>query len=315
MKLQHELLVNEARRLGFDIEEDTGNDLVASLLYKGQTCRLDHGTPECLLNTDRLEEFDDKSKTKIGLRKLGIPHPRSLVFTEPRIDMTIFLDGHRFFVCKPIDQTEGKGVVLNIKNYKEVEKYWDENKHLSSHFLLEQQFKGYDLRIQVINGELVAACTREPAYITGDGIKSLRSLIIEKQQLIKTQNFSNELVIDQKGEEEIRIRGYDDQSIPKAGERIQLNALANMSQGAEAIDRTDEIHDDYFQWVSQLSEYYNSGYFALDVMTYDHRRDPYVSASVIEINSRPEWLHHTFSSRKTHPMANMVMKAVIDSMG
>ena len=100
-------------------------------------------------------------------------------------------------------------------------------------------------------------------------------------------------------------------NIPVEGEKVTLNNLANMSKGAICTDVTDEIHSTYFEWIEQLSAHYKVGYFAVDFIAEDFNADPTNGGSyLLEINARPEWVHHTFSEKRQHNVATMVLDAL-----
>ena len=51
-------------------------------------------------------------------------------------------------------------------------------------------------------------------------------------------------------------------------------------------------------------------YFAIDSIAPDCTKPPEEGAWALEINARPEWLHHTFSQGKKHDMGRIVVEAL-----
>jgi cyanophycin synthetase len=37
-------------------------------------------------------------------------------------------------------------------------------------------------------------------------------------------------------------------------------------------------------------------------------------AKVLELNARPEWLHHTFSERRTHDVAALILESLFGKL-
>ena len=50
---------------------------------------------------------------------------------------------------------------------------------------------------------------------------------------------------------------------------------------------------------------------ALDAMTPDPGLDPVDHAHVLEINARADWLHHTFSERRTHDIPGLLLRDLL----
>src|SRR5690606_5738302 len=83
-------------------------------------------------------------------------------------------------VVKPIDGEQGKGITVNLTSSEEMETAIENASHFGERVLLEQFCEGKDLRIVVINHQVVAAALRKPATVVGDGQSTITELI-EKQ--------------------------------------------------------------------------------------------------------------------------------------
>ncbi len=97
------------------------------------------------------------------------------------------------------------------------------------------------------------------------------------------------------------------ESVLAAGEEVRLKTISNMSVGGVAVDVTDRIHPDYARWVEAVAARLGLDIFALDIVAADPAAEPGSSASVLEINPRPQWLHHTFSERRTHDIPGLIL--------
>lgn len=310
---QHRLIVEEARRRGIATESKTESfGRTATLLKSGSKEELlIQGIPESWMSLPASKQCDDKQLTKALFQKLDIPTLDSIVFTDPEelVAAGVF-DGQKQFVCKPTIGTNGVGVGFEMRSIDDVKKYYKANAHLGPAFLLEEQHDGYDLRIQVIDSLITAACIRLPAYVTGDGSKSLKQLITERRRVVQLQNPANDLVVDRETALLISSQGLTLNSIIPGDEEVQLKRISNMAQGGHAIDVTDEIAPGFSNWVETISLELDSGYFALDIMCNDHTTLIGDSAKGLEINIRAEWMHHTFSERRTHDLAKTVVDAL-----
>ena len=83
-----------------------------------------------------------------------------------------------------------------------------------------------------------------------------------------------------------------------------------MGQGGVATDVTDQLHPRYHDWVRRIVEFLNVGYFALDIIGESAAADPLNTAKALEINAKPEWMHHTFSEVRTHDIAEILLDVV-----
>ena len=266
---------------------------------------------------------DSKHACKALLEEIGIPTPPSLwvargarspaALREQLGALQARAPGARW-VCKPVLGTNGVGVVMDLAGADDVLRHLDGRRD-DGPWLVEAQLQGTDLRLQAIGGTLVAACVREPAAVVGDGQQTLAALIAARAAAVRAQNHQNDLVVDAQTRALLDAQGLDLPDIPAAGRRVQLKAVANIAQGALAVDVTDEIHPAYGAWMRRIGERLGLSIFALDVICRDHRTDPGAAApgavGALEINARPQWLHHTFSERRQHDIPGLILRALL----
>ncbi|MBK7409919.1 MAG: ATP-grasp domain-containing protein [Saprospirales bacterium] len=311
--IQHSLVINRAKKHGISVT-DIGQLMQANaaiLEHNGISELLIDGVPTSWINVRSQFYCDNKQLTKLAYEALHIPHPRSVTFKTPADpSLNAFFKEGKQYVCKPLDNTNGLGVVMHIRSLEMVEAYFEEFNYLNTQYLLEEQVEGKDLRIQVIRGKIVAACIREPAFVVGNGHDSLETLIEQRRAIMRTQNPDNSLEIDSASKALLAQQGISLSDIPPKDQKVSLKYVSNMAQGGMATDVTDEIHPLYREWATALSSYLNTGYMGLDFITTDPQQNPLAHAWILEINARAEWLHHTFSERKQHDMAGIILKEV-----
>lgn len=313
MRLQHENILEKARKLNISIKNVSqilGFD-GAILDHCGQNELLIRGTPTSLINVRSSYLCDNKQLTKEVFSRLNIKHPASISFKKSEIKKAInFIENRKSYVCKPIDGTNGIGVGMNISGKDDLENYINESSEGEDQIILmEEQIYGDDLRMQVINGKITAVCTRHPPSVVGNGKQTLSDLISDLERKIAEQNPDNKLFKDKELILDQHIKLSD---VPNKGKEIFLNKTSNMALGADAIDKTEEVHPDFQIWVDRLVSFLKTGYFAIDLITEDCRKPPDLNAFALEINARPEWLHHTFSQNKQHDIALILLKSIFD---
>ena len=177
-------------------------------------------------------------------------------------------------------------------------------------FLLEEQVAGKDLRIHIVQGKIVAACTRQPAFVLGNGVDTLENLIEQRRAVMHTQNPVNFLEIDEATKSLLKKQNLTLSDIPQKAQKVQLKYVSNIAQGGVPIDVTEEIHPMYQEWATALLEYFGISYMGLDFMTTDYSAHPKDNAWLLEVNERAHWLHHTFSEKKQHDMPGIILNAI-----
>ncbi|MCG8576821.1 MAG: hypothetical protein MI810_18215 [Flavobacteriales bacterium] len=307
---QHQLIVGEAQKRGFEVEEKACSEgKRLTILKKGNHQeKIYSGIPESWVNDNTAEICDQKQLTKQLFQEIEIPTPISFRFQLAEdLDEEVFRTGKNY-ICKPEVGTNGKGVEFDIKNLDLVKGYLQRNSAIADTFLLEEFVSGEDLRLQIIGRKIVAACVRKPASVIGDGQYTLSKLIEKRQAEVQAQNPANRLEIDEQSKELIRLSNYSFADVIPENTEIRLKKIANMGQGAKAIDVTDEIDPALQHWVNRISTALQAPYFALDIISNDPSNEKECVA--LELNLRAEWMHHTFSEKRTHDLA----KTVIDEL-
>lgn len=308
---QHQLILEEAIKRGIQINDLTGiyGIITHKLIQNNQSIILVQGIVQEWIDSASEKICDHKDKTKELFKSLRIPTPESVVFEKPG-DLFGKLKPGLSYVCKPSVGTNGIGVQMDISSINEVRTYFKTFGYLGKLHLLEDFTKGYDLRIQVIDSKIVAVCKRLPAFVVGDGQSSLEKLINERRFIVQNQNSANDLIVDEQTLNLLHNQGVLLNDIIVKDKKVQLKTVSNMAQGGHSIDVTDEIDPIYHHWVRSIFKELNIGYFALDFITEDHTNFKNENSFALEINSRAEWMHHTFSEKKTHELAKVILDVV-----
>ena len=109
----------------------------------------------------------DKEETNGILRDLGLPVPdqrivrraSDAVRAAKRIGFPV--------VIKPLDGNHGRGVSINLKTDEEVETGFKKASDHGRTIIVESCIEGFDHRLLVVDGELVAAAKRVPGHVDG----------------------------------------------------------------------------------------------------------------------------------------------------
>ena len=137
---------------------------------------------------------------------------------------------------------------INLKTTEEVEVAFDKAAEHGRSVVVESYIEGFDHRLLVINGELVAAAKRVPGHVVGDGKHTIEQLVDivneDPRRGVGHEKVLTRLEFDHQAERLLGKLGYDKDTVPEKDEVVYLRSTANLSTGGTAIDVTDTIHPD-----------------------------------------------------------------------
>ncbi|MDO8149348.1 hypothetical protein Q6350_13000 [Isoptericola sp. b515] len=185
---------------------------------------------------------ESKTVTKQLLERAGVPTPHGRGFKIYEFASAVAfqesLGGP--VVLKPAGGRGGEGVRCNVRDSAEFERAWAYTAGITakgSRVLVEEQVAGIDIRAYVIGDTVIAAATRLPSFVVGDGATTVADLIELKTEKRARNAYlaRGAIVMD---EEVVTEQGYALGSVPEHGEVVVLNGVANVHQGGENVDIT-----------------------------------------------------------------------------
>ena len=231
----------------------------------------------------------DKQLTRKLLRESGIATPDQILAGEQAANLR-FLNRHLSVVVKPLHGEQGKGVSVDIRTPEDLEAAIKEAARHGSEVLIEQYVEGEDLRVIVINDEVVAAAVRRPPMIMGTGQHSIRDLIkkLSRRRSASTDRESF-IPVDEETERCVRLQGYSlDDTLP-AETSIAVRKTANLHTGGTIHDVTDSLHTDLADAALRAARALEMPVVGLDFIVDAVDKPAYV---VIEANERPGLANH-----------------------
>src|SRR5699024_2705779 len=111
------------------------------------------------------------------------PYPENTVFIKDDVER-----GYKWaepiltINLKPYNGTMGKLVFVNIDNYEEFKSCFEKISEKHNEVLIEKFQPGKEYRFTFVKNEIVGIAHRIPANVTGDGVKTVKQLIKEKNQ-------------------------------------------------------------------------------------------------------------------------------------
>lgn len=221
-------------------------------------------------------------------------------------------------VIKPKSTNFGLGITI----FKEEFSKEDYEKALEIAFkednsiLIERFIKGKEYRIFVMGDEVVGILHRVPANVKGDGERSIKELVEEKNlDPLRGVGYKTPL-------EKIRLedpeklflkgQGLTIEYIPKKDEVVYLRENSNISTGGDSLDYTDDILDAYKKIAIKASKAVGAKICGVDMMIEDIKNpNPIDNYAIIELNFNPAIHIHCYPYKgKNRNLGEKILKAL-----
>src|SRR5205807_8038636 len=123
-----------------------------------------------------VEMCQEKPLTNGMLRAVGVPVPEGATASSAEEAWAAAQNVGLPVVVKPYAGNQGKGVSVNLSTEAEVRNAYAIAQPFDDTVLVERYIEGFDYRLLVVNGRMVAAARREPAQVIGDGARTIEQL-------------------------------------------------------------------------------------------------------------------------------------------
>lgn len=251
-----------------------------------------------------VELASDKDETNSILRDLGLPVPKQLLVRDKRDAVRAAARIGFPVVLKPLAGNHGRGVAINLRTNEEVEAGFEKAIEHGSTIIVESYIEGFDHRLLVVDGELVAAAKRVPGHVVGDGEHTIEQLVDtvneDPRRGVGHEKVLTRLEFDHQAERLLAKLGYDHKTVPAKDEVVSLRSTANLSTGGTAIDVTDVIHPDNREMAIRAIKAIDLDIGGVDFLTKDiteSYRD--AGGGICEVNAGPGFRMHVAPSEGT----------------
>ena len=244
-----------------------------------------------------VEIAQDKQLTASLLERAGLPVPRQdrADTAEEAVEIA-----ERFgypVVVKPMDLSHGRGVALDLKDPNSVREAWTKAYDLSSDVIVETFQEGFDHRILVVNGEVVAVSQRVPGHVVGDGKQTIRALVdvvnSDPRRGVGHEKVLTKIEIDDQAERLLKLAGITLDTVLAEGEVFALRATGNLSTGGTAVDKTDVIHPDNTDIATRAAKVVGLDIAGIDLICKDISKSVREhGGAIVEVNAAPGFRMH-----------------------
>ena len=238
-----------------------------------------------------LSRCDDKRVTRRIMERAGVRVARGAVACEGDLAAaTTLLRECGALVVKPARGEQGRGITVGVTDEEGLARAVELALQFCPDVLVEELVPGEDLRVVVIDRQVVAAAVRRPAEVVGDGRNPVAELVRStSRRRERATGGESRIPLDEITEQVVADAGYTLEDVPAEGERIRVRRTANLHTGGTIEDVTDQLHPTVSDAAVRAATALGIPVTGIDFMVPDVAGDEYV---FIEANERPGLANH-----------------------
>ncbi|MCW2665364.1 MAG: GNAT-family acetyltransferase [Frankiales bacterium] len=282
------IIADAARRRGIDVEVRDAEWGELRLSHGGRSISTRESLSE-LTTAVAMSRCDDKRITRRVLEAAGLRVPRGRTATTPEQDAT-FLGEVGEVVVKPARGEQGRGITVGVRDPQALVKAVEEARRHCPDVLMEELCQGEDLRVLVIDHQVVAAAVRIPATVLGDGVSTVRQLVqAHSRRREAATGGESRIPMDDGTADTVRAAGLDLDDVLPEGVELRVRRTANLHTGGTIHDVTADLHPDLAAACTRASRALDIPVTGLDLLVPDVSGTAHV---FIEANERPGLANH-----------------------
>lgn len=282
------IVADEAMRRGIRVEVTDPAWGELRLSSGGRTVLTRESLSE-LTSAVAMSRCDDKRVTRRILTEAGLSVPRGRTATGGEDDVAFLAEVGRV-VVKPARGEQGNGITVGVRTPEALAAAVELAARFCPDVLIEEMRAGEDLRVVVIDHEVVAAAVRRPASITGDGVHDIAELI-ERQSRRRAAATGGEsrILLDDMTRDVLAEAGHELHDVLPEGQVLAVRWTANLHTGGTIHDVTAELHPAIAEACVAASRALDIPVTGLDLLVGapDHPEHVF-----IEANERPGLANH-----------------------
>lgn len=283
------IIIDEAKRRGISVNPIAPAEGFFELEFGGRRIRCRESLSS-LTSAVAMSICSNKQVTSKLLAQAGLRVPAQIKASDTKKKNEVVLKKFKRVVVKPVNGEQGQGISVDITTAKGLHLAIERARQFDKEVLIEEYVQGQDLRVVVINYQVVAASLRVPPKILGTGKHSVKQLIskLSRKRAAATQGEST-IPIDEETLRCIKMQGYSFERILKEGEELVVRKTANLHTGGILVDVTDELNPELKKVSEQAAQQLEIPVVGFDLIVKDHQKSDYV---IIEANERVGLANH-----------------------
>jgi GNAT-family acetyltransferase (TIGR03103 family) len=236
-----------------------------------------------------MSRCDDKRHTRRILSKAGLTVPAGHDATFDEADHAFLAEMHDV-VVKPARGEQGQGITVGVRDDAHLDRSLALARGFCRDVLIEQRVEGEDLRVVVIDHDVVAAAVRRPASVVGTGRHTVQELIeAQSRRRAAATGGESTIPLDDETERTVKEAGWVLSDVLPEGDTLTVRRTANLHTGGTIHDVTADLHPDLAAAAVTASEALDIPVTGLDLIV-PSPSDP--QGVFIEANERPGLANH-----------------------
>jgi glutamate--cysteine ligase len=233
---------------------------------------------------------DDKYTSKQVMKEAGLHVPNAILLEKDMDEQdkeTLLAPFYNTkLVVKPRNTNYGTGITVFAKpaNKKQIVNAVNYAFEFDTNVLIEEYVKGMEYRFLVVNGKCISVVHRRTASVVGDGISTIKELIVAKNKEPWHFLTGTPVKMDQPVAEYLSLQGYNYDTVLPKDKRVFLRTNSNCSTGGESIVYTDAMPSHFKRVAEKAARAFDGKICGVDIIIDDINKDDY---SIIEINDNP----------------------------
>ena len=238
-----------------------------------------------------MSRCDDKRVTRRIMGGAGVRVPVGAEVAGDDLGPALaLLERFGELVVKPARGEQGKGITVGVRDEAGLRSAVALARQHCPDVLVEELVPGEDLRVVVIDSEVVAAAVRRPATVVGDGVSDVTTLICRtSRRRERATGGESRIPLDDVTAAVVAEAGWAMDDVPPAGERIRVRRTANLHTGGTIEDVTDRLHPEIAAAAVRAARAIGIPVTGLDFLVPDLDGPEHV---FVEANERPGLANH-----------------------
>jgi GNAT-family acetyltransferase (TIGR03103 family) len=284
------IIADEALRRGIRVEVTDPGWGEMRLSVGGRTVLTRESLSE-FTSAVAMSRCDDKRVTRRIMERAGVRVARGAAAAEGDLAAAAALMREvGEVVVKPARGEQGRGITVGVKDESGLEKAVAHALQFCPDVLVEELVDGDDLRVVVIDRQVVAAAIRRPAEVVGDGRNQVVDLVRStSRRRERATGGESRIPLADTTAEVVAEAGWSMDDVPPNGERIRVRRTANLHTGGTIVDVTDRLHPEIAEASVRAAAALGIPVTGLDFLVPAVDGPDYV---FIEANERPGLANH-----------------------
>src|SRR5690606_30308349 len=270
------IIVDEAVRRGIQVEVTDAEGGFFRLSNGGRTVHCRESLSE-MTSAVAMSICDDKAVTRRIVSQAGLTVPDQIPAEAGETALQEFLNKHGKVVVKPARGEQGQGISVGVSTIKDLHAAIKIARSVCDRVLIEACFEGEDLRLVIIDYQLVAAAVRRPPKVIGDGKSTIRKLIdVQSRRRSAATGGESKIPIDAETRRCLEEQGLSLGTVLEDLREVTVRKAANLHAGGTIHDVTTNVHPHLVKAACTAAKAIGIPVTGIDFMVKDPEKPEYI---------------------------------------